>query len=174
MENIHLFLAKNEYSEIEEVAKTISELVRQEKLRYKDISIITKNINEYASLVRAIFDKYEIPVFIDEKRDLNQNIIVQYILSILEILIGNFSSESVFSYIKLGFTNIDKDEIFELENYCTKWGIKHNKWKKDFIYELEKEEKAKVEIYGVSGYVKFKQPIGGEDYQNYATLKIKK
>ena len=72
MENIHLFLAKNEYSEIEEVAKTISELVRQEKLRYKDISIITKNINEYASLVRAIFDKYEIPVFIDEKRDLNQ------------------------------------------------------------------------------------------------------
>ena len=43
------------------------------------------------------------------------------------------------------FTNIDKDEIFELENYCTKWGIKHNKWKKDFIYELEKEEKAKVE-----------------------------
>lgn len=32
----------------------------------------------------------------------------------------------------------------------------------------------KVEIYGVSGYVKFKQPIGGEDYQNYATLKIKK
>lgn len=145
VENIHLFLAQNEYSEIEEVAKTISELVRQEKLRYKDISIITKNINEYASLVRAIFDKYEIPVFIDEKRDLNQNIIVQYILSILEILIGNFSSESVFSYIKLGFTNIDKDEIFELENYCTKWGIKHNKWKKDFIYELEKEEKAKVE-----------------------------
>ena len=42
VENIHLFLAKNEYSEIEEVAKTISELVRQEKLRYKDISIITK------------------------------------------------------------------------------------------------------------------------------------
>ena len=32
----------------------------------------------------------------------------------------------------------------------------------------------KIEIYGVSGYVKFKQSIGGEDYQNYATLKIKK
>ncbi len=32
----------------------------------------------------------------------------------------------------------------------------------------------KVEIYGLSGYVKFKQSIGGEDYQNYATLKIKK
>ena len=61
-------------------------------------------------------------MFIDEKRDLNQNIIVQYILSILEILIGNFSSESVFSYIKLGFTNIDKDEIFELEKLLYKMG----------------------------------------------------
>src|SRR5699024_10984944 len=99
------------------------------------------NIENYASLIRSIFPQYNIPVFIDEKRDLNQNTIVQYILSILEILKNNFSTESVFNYLKLGFVDIDKDEIFKLENYCTKWGIKQNKWKKDFQYEMQDEGK---------------------------------
>ena len=146
VEHIQLFLAKNPYSEIENIAKEIKKLVRDKKIRYKDISIITKNIDTYASLVRAIFKQYEIPVFIDEKRDLNQNIIIQYVLSILEILVRNFSSESVFSYIKLGFCEIDEDEIFKLENYCNKWGIKQNKWKKDFNIEVEdKSKKQEVE-----------------------------
>ena len=146
VENIRLFLAKNPYSEIENIAKEIKKLVRDKKIRYKDISIITKNIDTYASLVRAIFKQYEIPVFIDEKRDLNQNIIIQYVLSILEILVKNFSSESVFSYVKLGFCEIDEDEIFKLENYCNKWEIKQNKWKKDFNIEAEdKSKKQEVE-----------------------------
>ena len=143
VENLSLFLAKNEYSEVENVAKKIEELIRKENMRYRDISIITKNIENYSSLVRAIFREYDIPVFIDEKRDLNQNIIVQYALSILEVLSKNFSSEAVFSYIKLGFFDYEKEEIFKLENYCNKWGIKQNKWKKDFTYELEIESKKK-------------------------------
>ena len=110
-------------------------------MRYKEIAIITKEIDGYASLVRAIFSKYQIPVFIDEKRDVSQNIIIQYVLAILEVISKNFTSEAVFNYLKLGFSNIEEDEIFELENYCNKWGIKQNKWKKDFIYETEKMDR---------------------------------
>ncbi len=145
VENIKLFLAKNQYSEIEEVAKNILKLVRDNGYRYKDISIITKNISNYSSLARAIFDKYDIPIFIDENRDLNQNIIIQYILSVLEIFTKNWSYESVFNYIKTGFSNIEEDEIFKLEKYCLKWGIKQNKWKKEFTYG-KYEEKDKTEI----------------------------
>lgn len=148
VENIELFLAQNPYAEIENMAKNITKLIRNGNLRYKDIAIITKNIEEYASFVRAIFSKYNIPVFIDEKRDVNQNVIIQYILSLLEVINQNFTSEAVFNYLKLGFSDVEADEIFELENYCNKWGIKQNKWKKDFIYEIEKEEKKqKVERY---------------------------
>ncbi len=145
VENIKLFLAKNQYSEIENVAKEITKLVRDKKLRYKDISVITKNIDTYSSLVRAIFAQYDIPVFIDEKRDLNQNIIVQYLLSIFEIFSNNFSKESVFNYLKIGFTDIEEDDIFKLENYCTKWGIKQNKWKSDFNLGMNDENKEGME-----------------------------
>ena len=145
VKNIKLFLAKNQYSEIEEVAKQILKLVRDENLRYKDISIITKNIENYSSLARAIFEKYEIPIFIDENRDLNQNIIIQYVLAILEIFNKNWSYDSVFNYIKTGFSGIDEDDIFKLEKYCLKWGIKQNKWKKEFTYG-KSEEKDVAEI----------------------------
>ena len=145
VENIKLFLAKNQYSEIENIAKQITKLVRDEKLRYKHISVITKNIDTYSSLVRSIFAEYDIPVFIDEKRDLNQNIIVQYVLSIFEIFSNNFSKEAVFNYLKIGFSDLEEDDIFKLENYCTKWGIKQNKWKNDFIYGINDETKEQVE-----------------------------
>ena len=145
-QNLKLFLAKNQYSEIEEVAKNILKLVRDEGYRYRDISVITKNLETYSSLARAIFNKYDIPIFIDENRDLNQNIVVQYILAILEIFTRNWSHESVFNYIKIGFSGIDNDEIFKLEKYCLKWGIKQNKWKKQFTYgEYDEKQKADIE-----------------------------
>lgn len=139
-ENIKLFLAKNQYMEIEEVAKKIVKQVRS-GYRYRDISIITKNIDTYSNLIRAIFNKYDIPVFIDEQRELSQNIIIQYVLSIFEIYNRNFSYEEVFNYLKTGFVDIDTFDIFKLENYALKWGIKQSKWKKDFeYYDKEKDE----------------------------------
>ena len=59
VQNIKIFLAKNQYSEIENVAKKIYSLVKENGLRYRDISIITKNIEKYSSLVRTIFERRE-------------------------------------------------------------------------------------------------------------------
>ena len=158
VENIHLFLAKNQYSEIENVAKQITKLIKEKNIRYKDISLITRNIDTYSSLIRAIFAEYNIPFFIDEKRDLNQNIIVQYLLSILEIFANNFSAESIFNYLKIGFSDIEKDDIFKLENYCTKWGIKYGKWQKDFTYG--KDDKNNKEIENLNNLrIKIVEPL---------------
>lgn len=146
VENLSMFLAKNQYTEIEYIAKEITKLVKEKKKRYNDIAIITKNIQSYSNLARVIFEKYDIPIFIDEKRELSQNIIIQYVLSIFEILQKNYSKESVFQYAKMGFLEIEQSDIFKLENYCTKWGIKQNKFKKDFVYEFEKN-KQEIEYY---------------------------
>ena len=121
VENLSLFLANNQYSEIEEVARRILELVRSKKFRYRDV---------YSNLCKAIFKEYDIPVFIDEKRDLSQNILVKYLISILDIFARNWSYDSVFNYIKCGFLNITPSDIYLLENYALKWEIKGSKWYK--------------------------------------------
>ncbi|MBP3832014.1 MAG: helicase-exonuclease AddAB subunit AddB [Clostridia bacterium] len=142
--NINLFLAKNYYSEIENVAKNIIKLIKNKDIRYKDISIITKNIENYSSLTKSIFKKYEIPIFIDEKRDLNQNIIVQYVLSIIEVISKNYSYESIFNYLKTGFVEIEENDIFKLEKYCIKYGVKNNKFKNDFKYGINEKNKEEI------------------------------
>lgn len=127
---IELFLAQNPFSEIEQVAKTIIRLVKEENARYRDISVITKNMEQYASLITAIFARFHIPVFVDQKKDFSDNILVKYILSVVDIFAKNWSYETVFHYLKTGFSPFTNEELFELENYCISYGIKGNKWYK--------------------------------------------
>ncbi len=144
--NIKMFLANNQYSEIEHIATQIVKLVRNEEYRYKDISVITKNLSIYSSLIKVIFSNYNIPVFINEKRELSENIIVKFLISVLEICNKNWSYESVFNYLKTGFVNIEREEIFKLENYCIRWGIKGNKWYKEDWNYVGKDEYTKEEV----------------------------
>lgn len=145
VKNISLHLAQNPYLEVEYVAKNIVKLVRDKKLRYRDIAVITKNVNTYSSLIKAIFPKYKIPVFVDEERELSQNVLIKYILSILDIFSNNWSYESMFNYIKSGFLDLKINEIFALENYCRQYGIKGKKWyEDDFKVGVDDEQVAKI------------------------------
>lgn len=144
VENIKLFLAMNRFSEMENVAKQVVKLVRDEGYKYSDISIITKNIDMYSGTTKAIFNKYNIPIFIDEKRDLSGNILVKYVLSVLEIFSKNWSYETVFNCIKTGFFDISNEEIFFLENYALKWGIKGTKWFKQEFNIANNDEELKL------------------------------
>lgn len=164
-ENLSIFLASNPYSEIEHVAIQITKLAKQD-YKYEEMAVITKNIDTYSSLCKAIFEQYNIPVFIDEKKDLGSNILVRYVLSLLEIFAKNWSYESVFGYIKTGLLDLDTQEIAVLENYCLKWGIKGSKWyAKEWNFYNETEEQQKQIIYArdkvVEPLLKFKKQLAG-------------
>ena len=144
---VKLFLAKNQYSEIEYIAQNIVKLARDKNYRYNEISVITKNLEGYSNLCKIIFAKYNIPVFIDEKKDFSQNMLVKYILSILNIFAKNWSEESIIEYIKSGLiSNIEDDDIYILENYALRWGIKGSKWyeKELTFYNETEEEQTKI------------------------------
>lgn len=132
----------NPYSEIEHLANEIIHLVREKNYRFKDIAIITKNIESYSAITKAIFTQYEIPIFMDQKRDLSKNILVQFLLAIFDIFSKNWSYESVFAYLKTGLVEIEDEEIYKLENYCLSFGIKGSKWyKEDWNFgNLDKEQ----------------------------------
>lgn len=164
--DINLFIAKNLESEVENVAKKILKLVRKENYRFKDIAVVCNNIDTYSSDVKAIFDKYEIPVFIDEKKDVNNNVLMKYVIALLNILTTNFSYEAMFSYIKSGMLDLEEDDIYVLENYVNKWGIRGAKWyKEEFIYEEKNDIQDKLnEIRSkiISPILKFKDVLSGE------------
>lgn len=163
--DIKLFLANNNYSEIENVASNIVELVRENEYRFRDISIITKETDEYSGLIKSIFKKYNIPVFIDEKKDLNQNILIKYIIGILDIFSKSWSAESIFNYLKIGFNNISNEDIFILENYCKKCGITgfkkfSNEWTIVTDSKEDIEKLNNIRVQAITPLLKFKEELG--------------
>ena len=177
-ENVQLFLAKNQYSEIEYVSQNIVKLVRDEKYRFKDIAVITKDLEGYANLCKAIFNKYNIPVFIDEKKDLSQNVLVKYILAVINIFARNWSQESVMEYIKTGLVqDIDESDICILENYALRWGIKGSKWYNgewNFYNETEEEQEKILHIRGkiIKPLLKFKENLSNTKEVKDITRKL--
>ncbi|MBR1540931.1 MAG: exodeoxyribonuclease V subunit gamma [Clostridia bacterium] len=135
-ENLRLFLANTSYSELEFVANEILKLVKEENYHYNEIAVVSGDLENYNLEAKVIFNKYQIPIFIDDKKDLNQNLLIKYVLAVLDIFAKNWSFETVFNYIKLGMmSEISEEEMNLLENYCRKWGIKNYKWFKPFAIE---------------------------------------
>ncbi len=118
----------NLYDEVEQVAKDIIHLVRDKKVRYKDITVATRDLNRYDFLVKSIFKEYEIPNFIDVKREAKNNPIIVLILSALEMKNRRYSYETMFRYLKSGLIGVDNEEISLLENYVLLNGIRGKKW----------------------------------------------
>lgn len=127
-ENVKLYKANNIYDEIERVAKSITSLIRSGKYRYKDISVVCRNIDDYEKITSVIFKDYEIPYFLDKKLELLNNPLIILITSAFEILFKDWSYESVFKYLKTGLTGIENNYIDVLENFVLEYGVKGYKW----------------------------------------------
>lgn len=131
LKHINLFKAVNKYTEVEEAARDIVKLCREEGLRYSEISVVAKSVDSYENLVGAIFTEYGIPYFIDKKRDVNNNPIIILIISAIDILVKNWTYESVFRYLKTDLTGIETQHIDLIENYVLACGIRGSKWTED-------------------------------------------
>ncbi len=131
-ENVIAFSSMNTYTEIENVCRKILNLVRDKGYRYKDIAVVTSVMDMYSINIKKVFTQFDIPFFIDLKKDIMNNPFVKYILSILDMLNFNFKHQSVFEYFKTGFSGLDYGEVDKLENFALEYGIEGNKWFKPF------------------------------------------
>ncbi len=178
VKNIKLFLANNPYTEVEYVAQNIHNLVKNCGYNYKDIGIIAEEIEKYSEDAKVVCNKYDIPLFIDEKKELNQNILIKFILAMLDIFAKNWSFDSIFNYLKIGLLQIENAEIYSLENYCRKWGIKGTKfYNKEFEYEQLNDKQEKLESLRkqiVNPLLKFKQDVSSNRTVTQITKEIYK
>ena len=142
VKNISITMESNLHTEIESVAKSILKEVRENHLRYENIAIVTRNLEDYKNEFKMIFPKYHIPYFFDDKHELAAQPLVMLVTSLLDICSKNFSYEEVFHYLKTCLSNIkDVNDIDLLENYVLEWGIKYNGYLKEWTYgkgDLEK------------------------------------
>ncbi|HHW31951.1 MAG TPA: helicase-exonuclease AddAB subunit AddB [Clostridiaceae bacterium] len=126
--DISIFAASNIYTEIEEIARDITRLCREEGFKYRDIAVVSRNLPAYEKMISVIFKEYNIPCFIDTRRDICSNPLIRMILLAFEIFTNDWSYDSVFRYLKTGLAGIDRESIDIIENYVLACGIKGKAW----------------------------------------------
>ena len=134
--NISISGAPDVYSEIMHIASRINRLVKKEGYRYSEIGIIAGNYDRYAPVLGTVFDAYDIPVFIDDKRNMLSHPLMLMIFSVFEILSNGFVTSDVLTYVKTGFSKLTELEADILENHVIKSGIKRGDWLDDARFIL--------------------------------------
>ena len=126
--HIRIVCAPSVRAEVRFAARRIVRLVREEGYRYRDIAVIASDIDGYQHYVRAYFDDYSIPFFIDKRKPLNQHPVVQLICSALRVVTEGFSSSDIFVYLRSGLAAVQEFDVDLLENYCLAFGIDGDDW----------------------------------------------
>ena len=145
----------------------IKKLVLEQNYSYRDIAVVTGELETYGDFFEREAATYDIPVFIDRTRGILLNPFLEYIRSALRIVLQNFSYESVFHYLRSGLADFTMEETDLLENYILATGIKgRKKWGELFTRNAtEQINELRERLYGqmtpllqkqetASGYVK--------------------
>ena len=135
------YAARDRRGEMEYVCREILHLVRDEHYRYREIAILTKDMADFAAEAESVFEAAGIPYFMDNKRSMLVNPLVEWIRSCLEVIRQDFSYESVFRYAKCGFSPLQEEDLFALENYVIALGIRGaSKWSRSWERTYRGEE----------------------------------
>ncbi|MCJ7855872.1 helicase-exonuclease AddAB subunit AddB [Lachnospiraceae bacterium NSJ-143] len=127
-DGICFYEAKDRFDEAEYVACSIISMVKEKALRFRDIAVLTGDIEGTVNTLKNIFSQNNIPFFADIKRGLNGFPLITLVMGLLDSLTDGMAYDSVFSMLKTGLLPFDEDEIEILENYVLSHGIKSYKW----------------------------------------------
>ncbi|MHC4362736.1 MAG: PD-(D/E)XK nuclease family protein, partial [Planctomycetota bacterium] len=138
-DSIRIVSAPSARAEIRLVARQILELVKERDYRYRDIAVIASDIGRYEHYIRAYFEDYGIPFFIDVRKPLSRHPLVELVCSALQIVTGGFSHSDVFSYLKTDLVPVSRSDVDLLENYCLAFGIAGADWQSDKDWQFAAE-----------------------------------
>ena len=134
---VEIYRAGSVYDEISFAAKRIFELVHEQGYKYNEIELITRNIDEYKSVIRSEFPKYGIPCFMAERESLEGKQLIKMVTTLFDVIHGGFDAESVLRLAKCGFTGLSDYETFELEDYVYIWSIRGDRFRHAFTMSPE-------------------------------------
>lgn len=145
MRDISLHMAANPAMECRYAGRTIRSLIRN-GYRYQDMAVIVGNMEAYAEYLPHIFAEYEIPVFLDQRRTVASNPLVEFIRAALELIRQDFTRDGVFRLLRTGLCGFSMEQVDLLENYVLAAGIRgYGMWKRTFERKPEGLEPEELE-----------------------------
>ncbi len=128
--------------EVEASAREILRLCREESLRFGDIAVAARQLGDYERIIRAVYTRYGIPFFMDDKKEIESHPFVRSLLDGLSVLADDWSYEAVFGFLKAGLYPASPAAVDRLENIALERGLQgRTRWS----HVLDLPERPEVE-----------------------------
>ena len=127
---VQIFQGETRYSEVYNLACHIQNYVRHGG-RFKDVYVVTSDVNKYTNAISNVFDQLEIPYFCDKQFALADQPYAQFVLDYLNLYRNNGRLQNVLSFVKNYLFSGDFDgqtdeaDVYKFENYCLKYNISY-------------------------------------------------
>ncbi len=135
---LKLVQAGNRRLEVEALAGELIRRARDEGCRWRDMAVISGDLDLYGDIIADVFTNYEIPYFLDQKRRVTHPPLVELVRSAMEVVNRNWRYEDLFRCIKTGLLlprarrehrrRKWQERAAKLENYVLSFGIQGSLW----------------------------------------------
>ena len=113
---VELSRADTMFSEAEQAAARILRLVREDGFRFRDIAVAARNLEEYAPVLEAVFERYGVPLYLSQRSDVLEKPVLSLIAGVLDSVAGGFEYEDMFRWLKTGLAGISDSTYRKLLN----------------------------------------------------------
>ena len=126
-----VFRADSVYQECAATVERIIELVRS-GVRYRDISIVCPQMQQYQNTLQTIFRRCGIPLYVSGTEDILDKSVITTVISAMDAALGGFEQQDVIRYLKCALSPLAMDVCDRVENYAILWGISGKKWLREW------------------------------------------
>ncbi len=152
-DSITMVRADDLYAEADFVAAAIRRLVTEDGYGFNDVAVITHDLDSYAPVLEASFERYGVTAFIDSPRPASSTSLVLFVLDALEAAATRRpDTDRIIKYLRSPFSPLSFEETSLLWDYTVKWNVDGEMWLSDFTAgepeELEKINAARKKAVG--------------------------
>lgn len=141
--NFKIWQTSSLYQEVEQIARTIRQAVALGKRRYQDYLLVARDLGPYENVLPAIFNKYDLPFFMDADRSMNNHPLVAFLQGLLG-LAPKYALTDVLALLKTellipaGVEIEDYREALAItENYALAKNIAGKRFLKDEVWHYD-------------------------------------
>ena len=124
---IRLYRADSVYQECLNAAREILALV-QNGCRYRDISVVCTDPQNYSNIIGMVFRRHKIPIYLSGTEDIISKGPITTIINAIEAVLEGFDQSAMIRYLRSAASPIDAKTCDLVENYVYIWGISEKRW----------------------------------------------
>lgn len=98
--------------------------------RFKDVYVVTSDVNRYFNSVSTVFEEFDIPYFCDRQFVLSAHPYARFVLDYLSVYRNNGKLSAVLPFVKnhlfcSSLPQEEREDVYLFENYCLKYNVSY-------------------------------------------------